>query len=151
MKTNLFHLCTLTLATHALPLMMYSCNIIVHHVPKSINCHKAIVVITRRASCFHHYRYIYIYIYIYITYICIYLYLIYSVYKFTKNCHSDTTPPSDQRDSQGQGLFLAPSAEKQTCNYDRVLKPLSIPITIKHQNWAAACSRIHICLCDKIC
>ena len=87
-KTNLFHLCTLTLATHALPLMMYSCNIIVHHVPKCISCHKAIVI----------YIYIYRYIYIYITYICIYLYLIYSVYKFTKNCHSDTTPPSDQRE-----------------------------------------------------
>ena len=25
----------------------------VHHVPKSISCHKAIVVITERQNCFH--------------------------------------------------------------------------------------------------
>ena len=38
-------------ATHALGRMMYgsSCN----HVPKWMSCHKAIVVITGRAHCFH--------------------------------------------------------------------------------------------------
>ena len=30
----------------------------VHHVPKCMSCHKAIVVITRRAHCFHDYIYI---------------------------------------------------------------------------------------------
>ena len=35
-------------------------------------------------------------------------------------------------DSQGQETFLAPSADKQTRNYDtRVLKPLSLPINPK--------------------
>ena len=34
-------------------------------------------------------------------------------------------------DSQGQETFLALSANKQTCNYDRVLKPLSLPINTK--------------------
>ena len=39
----------------------------VHHVPKCISCHKAIVVITGRAHCFHDCIYIMpIYIYIYI-------------------------------------------------------------------------------------
>ena len=45
-----------------------------YHVPKCMSCHKAIVVITGRAHCFHDYIYIYIYIYIY-TYICIYIYI----------------------------------------------------------------------------
>ena len=30
----------------------------VHHVPKCMNCHKAIVLITGRAHCFHDYIYI---------------------------------------------------------------------------------------------
>ena len=35
-------------------------------------------------------------------------------------------------DSQGQETFLAPSADKQTRNYDtRVLKPSSLPINPK--------------------
>ena len=38
----------------------------VHRVPKCMSCHKAIVVITGRAHCFHDYIYIYIYIYIHI-------------------------------------------------------------------------------------
>ena len=42
-------------ATHALGLT-------VHHVPKCMSCHKAIVVITGRAHCFHDYIYICIYI-----------------------------------------------------------------------------------------
>ena len=46
----------------------------VHHVPKCMSCHKAIVVITGRAHCFHDYIYIYIYIYMYI-YIYIYIYI----------------------------------------------------------------------------
>ena len=40
-------------ATHALGHMMY-----VHHVPKCMSCHKAIVVITGRAHCFQDYIYI---------------------------------------------------------------------------------------------
>ena len=39
-------------ANHALGHMMYGCNI-VHHVPKCMSCHKAILVITGRAHCFH--------------------------------------------------------------------------------------------------
>ena len=36
------------------------CGIVatVHHVPKCMSCHKAIVVITGRAHCFHDYIYI---------------------------------------------------------------------------------------------
>ena len=37
------------------------------HVPKCMSCHKAIVVITGRAHCFHDYIYIYIYIYMVFT------------------------------------------------------------------------------------
>ena len=41
-------------ATHALGHMMYGCWAHdVHHVPKCMSCHKAIVVITGRAHCFH--------------------------------------------------------------------------------------------------
>ena len=41
-------------ATHALGYMMYGYIMItVHHVPKCMNYHKAIVVTTRRAYCFH--------------------------------------------------------------------------------------------------
>ena len=40
-----------------------SCASTVHHVPKCMSCHKAIVVIIGRAHCFHDYIYIYIYIY----------------------------------------------------------------------------------------
>ena len=36
------------------------------------------------------------------------------------------------RDSQVQEMFLAPSADKQTRNYDTVLKAPSVPITIRH-------------------
>ena len=39
-------------ANQALGYFIYGCNI-VHHVPKSIGCHKATVVITKRAHCFH--------------------------------------------------------------------------------------------------
>ena len=41
-------------ATHALGHMMYP----MYHVPKCMSCHKAIVVITGRAHCFHDYIYI---------------------------------------------------------------------------------------------
>ena len=54
--------------THALGHMMYGCAQTVHHVPKCMSCHKAIVVITGRAHCFH--DFIYIYIYIYISFMC---------------------------------------------------------------------------------
>ena len=40
-------------ATHALGHMMYGSS----HVPKCMSCHKAIVVITGRAHCFHDYIY----------------------------------------------------------------------------------------------
>ena len=46
-------------ATHALGHMMYGyhvyimCTSTVHHVPKCMSCHKAIVVITGRTHCFH--------------------------------------------------------------------------------------------------
>ena len=36
----------------------YQQYVTVHHVPKYMSCHKAIVVITRRAHCFHDYIYI---------------------------------------------------------------------------------------------
>ena len=55
-------------ATHALGHMTYGCAQ-VHHVPKCMSCHKAIVVITGRAHCFHDYIYIYIYILIRLMYI----------------------------------------------------------------------------------
>ena len=48
----------------------------VHHVPKCMSCHKAIVVITGRAHYFHDNIYIYIYIYIY-TYIYLYICIVY--------------------------------------------------------------------------
>ena len=46
------------MATHALGHMMYGWAQTVHHVPKCMSCHKAIVVITGRANCFHDYIYI---------------------------------------------------------------------------------------------
>ena len=53
-------------ATHALGHMMYGSSFAqvfimfptVHHVPKCMSCHKAIVVITGRAHCFHDFIYI---------------------------------------------------------------------------------------------
>ena len=58
-------------------------------------------------------KYIYIHIYLYI-------------YTYIRLTH----PRSG--DSQGQEKFLAPSADKQTCNYGtRVLKPPSLPINPK--------------------
>ena len=44
-------------ANHAPGHMMYSRNI-VYYVPKCMICHKAIVVITGSALCFHDYIYI---------------------------------------------------------------------------------------------
>ena len=41
-------------ATYALGHMMYG---LIHHVPKCMSCHKASVVITGRAHCFHDYIY----------------------------------------------------------------------------------------------
>ena len=47
-------------ATHALEHMMYGYHTsTVHHVPKCMSCHKAIVVITGWAHCFHDYIHIY--------------------------------------------------------------------------------------------
>ena len=40
-------------------------------------------------------------------------------------------PHPQSRDSQVQETFLAPSADKQTRNYDTVLKPPSPPINSK--------------------
>ena len=56
--------------THTLGHMMGTSA--VDHVPKCLSCHKAIVVITERAYCFHDYIYIY---YICIFYIYIYIYI----------------------------------------------------------------------------
>ena len=42
------------------------------------------------------------------------------------------------RDSQGQETFLAPSAGKQTRNYYRMLKQLSLSIAIMHWYCAVA-------------
>ena len=47
-------------ATRALGNMMYGSFWVLHHVPKCMSCHKAIVVITGRAHCFHDYVYIHI-------------------------------------------------------------------------------------------
>ena len=73
--------------------------------------------------------YIYTYIYIYI-----YIYIIYITYIYTNLRVSAVVrlPHPRSRDSQGQEIFLAPSADKQTGNYDaRMLKPLSLPINAK--------------------
>ena len=48
------------LVEHSLVHWYQQC-VTVHHVPKCMSCHKAIVVITGRAHCFHDYIYIYIY------------------------------------------------------------------------------------------
>ena len=53
------------------------------------------------------------------------------IYKFSSKCHV-RIPYLQSRDSQAQETFLAPSADKQTCNYDtRMLKPPSLPINPK--------------------
>ena len=58
----------------------YDQCVTLHHVPKSMSCHKAIVVMTRMPHYFHECVYIYIYIYIYI---CAYMYIIYIyIYKY---------------------------------------------------------------------
>ena len=58
------------LVEHSLVHWYQQC-VTIHHVPKCMSCHKAIVVITGRAYCFHDSIYIYIYdIYIYILYSC---------------------------------------------------------------------------------
>ena len=63
---------------------------------KGMSCHKAIVVLTGRAHCFHDKIYIYIYIHTYIyIYIHIYIYIYIYTYIYTykisyKNCVSIT-------------------------------------------------------------
>ena len=64
--------------------------------------------------------YIY-YIYVYYIYIYIYIY----IYKFTSGCHRLPHPRSG--DSQGQETCLAPSADKQTRNYDNMSAQTTIP------------------------
>ena len=44
---------TLIHTTHARGHMMHGCAQAIHHVPRCMNCHKAIAVITGRAHCFH--------------------------------------------------------------------------------------------------
>ena len=44
---------------------------------------------------------------------------------------SESDYPTFRRESQSQETFLAPSADKQTRNYDTVLKPPSPPINSK--------------------
>ena len=55
----------------------------IHHVPKCMSCHKAIVVINGRAHCFHDNIYVYIYI------ICTYIiyYILYSIYIYYAYCY----------------------------------------------------------------
>ena len=56
--------------------------------------------------------YIYVYIYIYKTYKYIYIYTTLPVKTIVR------LPHPQSGDSQGQETLLAPSADKQTCNYD---------------------------------
>ena len=63
-------------ATHAFGHMTYGLAYImiaVHHVPKCMSCHKAIVMITGRAHCFHDYIYItlILLLHIYCTHLCV--------------------------------------------------------------------------------
>ena len=70
-------------------------------------------------------------IYLSIYVICIYIYIyIYSAIV--------RLPNPRNRDSQGQEMFLAPSADNQTCDYDTALKPPSLPINtkVKGKWWA---------------
>ena len=46
---------------------------------------------------------------------CIYIYIYIYTHKFTSKCHS---PHSRSGDSHRKEMFLAPSADKQTHNYD---------------------------------
>ena len=57
---------------------------------------------------------VYIYIYYVCMYMCIYIYIYIYVYIYK------------------QETFLTPSADKQTHNYEKVFKPPSFPITIRH-------------------
>ena len=57
-----------SLLEHSLVHWYQQC-VTVDHVPKCMSCHKAIVVITRRAHCFHD---------------CIYIYIIYTYYILRK-------------------------------------------------------------------
>ena len=78
--------------------------IAVHHVPKCMNCYKAIVVITGRAHCFHDNTYIYIYIYfiyciyiLYKIYIYIYIYIfIYIDYRYLRKGEKVTPGPTEE-------------------------------------------------------
>ena len=53
----------------------YDQCVTLHHVFKSMNCHKAIVVITRMPHYFHECIYIYIYIYVHTCILYIYIYI----------------------------------------------------------------------------
>ena len=62
------------------------------------------------------------------------IYLSIYIYIYTNLSENVIVRPPHPRseDSQGQETFLAPSADKQTHNYDtRVLKPPSFPINPK--------------------
>ena len=63
------------------------------------------------------YIYIYICIYIYI-YILIFSYMYIHIYANLPVNVIVRLPHPRSRDSQGQETFLAPSADKQTCNYE---------------------------------
>ena len=62
--------------------------------------------------CVCMYVYIYMYIYTYIKHINIYIYTTLPVKTIVR------LPHPQSGDSQGQETLLAPSADKQTCNYD---------------------------------
>ena len=69
--------------------------------------------------------YLYIYIYIYIfSYVCTYIYANLPVNVIVRPSH----PRSG--DSQGQETFLAPSADKQTSNYDTECSNHHLPLSI---------------------
>ena len=76
--------------------------------------------------------------FIYTTNIYIYIYTNTQIYKYIQiytNLPVDVIvrlPHPRSGDSQGQEMFLAPSADNQTRNYDiRVLKPSPLPINPK--------------------
>ena len=54
----LFHWVTFLCISYSNMILFMITYIIVHHMPKCMSCQKSIMVITRRAHCFHDYIYI---------------------------------------------------------------------------------------------
>ena len=83
-NTCLIYITLLALLVEHSLVHWYQQCVTVHHVPKCMSCHKAIVVITGRVhyftiTCIYIYIYIYIYVYIYI-YIYIYIFIYTYIY-----------------------------------------------------------------------